>query len=355
MVDRRNGGGEAASLTAESPSNTEPAQTQDHAQSSNVTPNATAEDIPSSKPPSKASSRRNSTQGTSNGDLRQPTHTSNGTPSTVEQPPQSQPMTATNSASSHDTAKESKESKEPVVASYGTRSRNRPGRSRPNYAEDVEMDFEMAPAATNGNVSEPPSRASVATENSQPSGTSAKKGLGPTQGNAPLGNGTVNAKDQPPNQNIPGTSSFAANPGVASAQPPKRRKNAASHATSGNHANAAAPSQVGARRANGAMPAVNAAREMNMMTFETTGALLQDNRLEADDGRTVSINGKFEAIVAFASVMGLASPATSASHHVVSDWPCRSSLPRVRAARRALLHMPHHGVAARQRGPPSPR
>jgi hypothetical protein len=34
-------------------------------------------------------------------------------------------------------------SNQPVAPSYGTRSRRRPGNSRINYAEDVEMDFEM--------------------------------------------------------------------------------------------------------------------------------------------------------------------------------------------------------------------
>jgi hypothetical protein len=38
----------------------------------------------------------------------------------------------------------------PVAPSYGTRSRKRPGASRPNYAEDAEMDFEMQHAQANG-------------------------------------------------------------------------------------------------------------------------------------------------------------------------------------------------------------
>jgi hypothetical protein len=283
MVDGRNGGEEAASLTGADQSNTEPAQLQDHAQITILTSGAAAEDMPPSKAPSKVSSRRNSTQTASTVDLRQSAQTVNGTSSGGEQLPQAQAMTATTSTSSHASAKDSKEPKEPaIVAPYGTRSRNRPGRtSRINYAEDVEMDFEMAPAAANGNVSEPPSRASVATEDGQSSGVGGKKGSGPASSN----------KDQPPNPNIPGTSSFAANPGVPSAQPPKRRKNAASHATSGNHANAVAPSQVGARRANGAMVPATSPREFNMMTFERTGALLRNGHLEADDGRTVSING----------------------------------------------------------------
>jgi hypothetical protein len=218
-------------------------------------------------------------------------------------------MTTTTSASSHASAKDTKEAKEPPAAPYGTRSRNRPGTTRINYAEDVEMDFEIAPAA-NGNTSEPPSRGSVATEGGQAAGVGGKKGSGAGQGNAPWGTSAPNPKDQPPNQNIPGTSTFAANPSVSSAQPPKRRKNAASHATNGHHANAPAPSQAGARRANNAIVAANGTRESNMLTFERTGAFLVNGRLEADDGTTVSVNGKFLSSC-FSIMTCFASPAAS--------------------------------------------
>src|SRR6266480_2034992 len=56
---------------------------------------------------------------------------------------QSHPMTTSTSTSSHLSNKDSP----PPQTGYGTRSRNRPGAPRPNYAEDVEMDFEMAPQA----------------------------------------------------------------------------------------------------------------------------------------------------------------------------------------------------------------
>ncbi|KAK5095210.1 putative PHD type zinc finger protein with BAH domain-containing protein [Lithohypha guttulata] len=61
---------------------------------------------------------------------------------TAQPAPQSQPMTATASTASdqlnvlsHDAADAS--------GSYGTRSRNRPGRARPNYADDKEIDLEI--------------------------------------------------------------------------------------------------------------------------------------------------------------------------------------------------------------------
>jgi hypothetical protein len=196
-----------------------------------------------------------------------------------------------------------KDTKEPEAAPYGTRSRNRPGRSRINYAEDVEMDFEMAQGTpASANASGPSSRGSVAAESAHSTAAGAKKGPGSGQGNALWGSTVANPKDQPPNPNIPGTSTFAANPNSNSAQPPKRRKNAASHATNGANATPAAPSHAGGRRAannasnasnaNNAVVAPNGARESNMMTFERTGARLVHGRLEADNGETVSINGE---------------------------------------------------------------
>jgi hypothetical protein len=141
------------------------------------------------------------------------------------------------------------------------------------------------------------------TENGQSSAVVGKKGAGAGQGNAPWGNAAANPKDQPPNVNIPGTSSFAANPNGNTAPAPKRRKNAASHPTNGGHASQAAPSHASGRRAqqhaNTAMVPANLARETNMMTFEKTGAHLKDGHLLADDGQTVSVNGMSFFLVAF--------------------------------------------------------
>jgi hypothetical protein len=160
------------------------------------------------------------------------------------------------------------------------------------------MDFEMGAAPTNGNVSDPSSRNSVVADSNHSSSVSGKKGSASAQGNASWGNSGSSTKDTATNLNISGTSATAPPTQSSTPQPqpqPKRRKNAAATATNGSHASAAAPSQAGAKRGNHAMPmvATNSARESNMMTFERTGAFLQDGHLEADDGQTVSVNGKF--------------------------------------------------------------
>ena len=289
MMDPRNGEGEASSTNAADQPFADSTRNQDDAQSSAPNGSNAPEELAPSKATSKASSTRNSTPATTSMDIRNSAQIPNDASSTLDAMQESRdtPNVSPNPAQSS-----SKDSDENGAAPYGTRSRNRPGRSRPNYAEDTEMDFEMTAASTNGNQSDPPSRDSVAAESAQPSGVSGKKGSGPAQGNASWGNSGPNPKDNPANPNISGASSVTATNPSSTAQPTtKRRKNAA--ATNGTHQTSTAPSQPGAKRGNQVVAAANSARETNMLTFENTGAMLKNGRMEADDGQTVSINGKF--------------------------------------------------------------
>jgi hypothetical protein len=296
MADTKNGEGEAPSSTAGDQSNAASPRNEDDAQSNQQQqPNAASETAPS-KSTSKASSTRNSTPAASL-EVRQPAQDSKDASSAMDDVQPS--PEAVNGASNQSKAS----SKEPdqngeVPSSYGTRSRGRPGRSRPNYAEDTEMDFEVGAASTNGNVSDPPSRNSVAPENGHASSVSGKKGSASVQGNASWGNSGSNTKENAPNPNISGPPVTATTTQSSTPQPQpatKRRKNAAANGANGSHASAAAPSQTGAKRGShaSAMVAANSARESNMMTFENTGAFLVDGHLEADDGQIVSVNGKF--------------------------------------------------------------
>jgi hypothetical protein len=296
MVDAKNGGGEAPSSTARDQSHAESPRHEDDAQSSQQHPISSAPYVAPSKPTSKASSTRNSTPAASL-QVRPPPQDSNNASSVMEDVQSSPDMTSLASNQRKSSSKEPEQNGE-APSSYGTRSRGRPGRSRPNYAEDTEMDFEMGAAPTNGNVSDPSSRNSIAPESGHSSSVSGKKGSASAQGNASWGNSGSNTKDNATNLNISGTSATAppTQSSTPQPQPPtKRRKNAAATATNGSHASTAAPSQAVAKRGNHAMPmvAANSARESNMMTFENTGAMLKNGHLEADDGQTVSVNGKF--------------------------------------------------------------
>jgi hypothetical protein len=298
MADTKNGGGEAPSSTAtdhsaELPRNGDDAQITQQSYVSN------APDVAPSKSTSKASSTRNSTPAASL-EVRPPAQDSNDASSAMEdvQPSLGTVKSASNQVKSSSSSNELEQDDE-APSSYGTRSRGRPGRSRPNYAEDTEMDFEMGAASANGNVSDPPSRTSVAPDSVHSSTASVKKGSASAQGNASWGNSGSNTKDNATNLNISGTSTTTpptqpSTPQPQPQPPTKRRKNAAANITNGSHASVAAPSQAGAKRGNHAMPmvAANSARESNMMTFERTSAFLKDGHLEADNGQTISVNGK---------------------------------------------------------------
>jgi hypothetical protein len=289
MMDPRHGEG-VASTTSGDQSLVDSTRNQDDAQS-NAPNGFTATDEPAiSKATSKASSTRNSTPAATSLDIRTSVQVPNDASSSLDA---MQDARDTADASPNPAHASSKDSDENGAAPYGTRSRNRPGRSRPNYAEDTEMDFEMAAASANGITSDQPSRDPVAADNAQPSGVSVKKGSGPAQGNASWGNSGPNSIDISANPNISGPSVTAANPPSTTpvTTTTKRRKNVA--ATNGTAQNAAPPSQAGAKRGNQITVAANSARETNMLTFENTGAMLKNGHMEADDGQTVSINGKF--------------------------------------------------------------
>lgn len=292
MTDAQDGGGEAPSLTTRDQPAADSPRNQVDAQNDAINDISTAHEAAPSQGTSKASSTRNSTPATTSMDVHQSAQNSNDASFAMEDVQHSKAASNDQSHLAQHSSKDFEQNGE-LPSSYGTRSRNRPGRSRPNYAEDTEMDFEMGAASTNGNMSDPPSRNSVAPDSGHSSSVSAKRVPGPAQSNAPWGNSGSNPKDHPTGLNIPAVTASAATPPASTTQTTtKRRKNAATGAINGSHASAAPPSQQGAKRGTHPMVAANSARESNMLTFERTGALLQNGHLEADDGQTVNINGK---------------------------------------------------------------
>lgn len=276
-----------------SPANADSVHSKGEAHNGEVNDTNATEGTTPSKATSKASSTRNSTPALSTTETQPPNQepTDATTAMDVDQPKQDAKNIDSDSAQPS-----RKSSEEAAAAPYGTRSRNRPGRSRINYAEDTEMDFEVTAAApTNGNASDPSSRSSVAAESGQPSGVSGKKGAGAGQGTAPWGNSGANPKDTQANISISGSSATTPAAQANTAQTTtKRRKNAAKDATNGVQASAPAPSQAGKRAAQVQAPATAPyTRESNMMTFEFSGAFLKNGSLQADDGQTLSVNGEF--------------------------------------------------------------
>ncbi|KAJ4382862.1 putative PHD type zinc finger protein with BAH domain-containing protein [Didymella sp. IMI 355093] len=293
-MDAQKEDGDVQASRTGSPANADSLHSKSDAQNGEVNDTNATEGAAPSKATSKASSTRNSTPAVSASENQPAPHGSTDAAAAMDVDQQHQESKNNDSDSAQPSRKNSEEA---AAAPYGTRSRNRPGRSRINYAEDTEMDFEMtAPASTNGNVSDPPSRSSVAAESGQPPVVGGKKGAGAGPSSAPWGNSGPNAKDTQANLSISGSPATTPAAQTTIAQTTtKRRKTAAKDATNGVQAGATVPSQTTKRGAQAQVqtPAAAAApytRESNMMTFEFSGGMLKDGRLQADDGQTVSVN-----------------------------------------------------------------
>lgn len=202
----------------------------------------------------------------------------------------SQPMTAsTSSPSSNPPVKDTTTG----VAPYGTRSRNRAGISRPNYAEDreIDMDFEAQTLANDDDRRKTP-RSSDAHRN-----TLDTSGSGGTSRRAGGSLSDVNGATQlMPKDHIPGTSTFSANPaGTASAQPSKKRKamgQSTSRTANANHPAAATAGVMTISKSNLLPQNPPSYKESFMLSFECCGAHIRHGKLVADDGTVLGINGR---------------------------------------------------------------
>ena len=183
--------------------------------------------------------------------------------------PQSQPMTATASSSSLHPLLENGDGG--AFSSYGTRSRNRTGGSRPNYAEDKDLDaeFESIPKANRAG------KRSYAAVSEQP----------------PISSGFAainNTNSDPLLENVTGAGHSTPAPATVPA-PSKKRKHPGSNHTIAAHSAIPASS----RSRNTASMPFKGYVETNMMSFSRSGSRLNaKNQLIADDGTVVQANGE---------------------------------------------------------------
>ncbi|KAF2217497.1 hypothetical protein CERZMDRAFT_63663 [Cercospora zeae-maydis SCOH1-5] len=154
-------------------------------------------------------------------------------------------------------------------ASYGTRSRNRTS-TRPNYAEDQDMDFDFTSAATTGKKKGPDASAATTHGASETKRAPEATSLQAVHSNA------TSAKD-----------SSASTPTPAG--PTKKRK-AAGNALSASAASATPPPGA-VRKPTVPAGASTLARETNIMTFSKHRSCLnKKGELAADDGTKLSVN-----------------------------------------------------------------
>ena len=231
-------------------------------------------------------------------------------------PPDSQPMTKTpSSQSAEHLANNHADTNGP--SPYGTRSRNRAGASRPNYAEDRDPDADYewpSSKKSQGVVSEPaPANNTAPMDHEKTSGTntrrsstaatavpaSAAASASAAPANAPT-SATPTSKASsalPPSHQIPGMSSFSVHPeGVPPPVTHTRKRKAPGSNQHVQHPTSATTAPVqGAgtlrKHASTATPQ-QTARQTNLMTFETSRAYLKGGKLKADDGTLLGVNGR---------------------------------------------------------------
>ncbi|KAJ9142145.1 E3 ubiquitin-protein ligase SNT2 [Pleurostoma richardsiae] len=184
-----------------------------------------------------------------------------------------------------------------TASPYGTRSRNRTGTSRPNYAEDKDMDMDLfdsypekkeddlkrssRQAHPSSHASEDAPRQSNASSRKQPAADDAKRSASH--------NGTKEHHASSTAASTPTAQS------VTSSHTTKKRK-AASRASPVNgqsQGGSATPSSSlqGALRRSGANSLGSGGyRETNLMTFENSGARTKNNKMFADDGTVLEVN-----------------------------------------------------------------
>lgn len=203
--------------------------------------------------------------------------------------PESQPMTKSDSSSSNPSGKDASGSGGTVP--YGTRSRNRTGNSRPNYAEDKEIDIELEVAAPTQSTARKtkPVESAASMDSGRPTSTS-RKGLGmDVEQSVSIQN---HYKDP-----IPGTSTFSANPSSAPNPPGSKKRKAANqqppivqHQPQTPIPNSSA--HVVTRGAGMATQLSGGVQDSNMLTFEACHGRPTGKTLHADDGTVLEINGK---------------------------------------------------------------
>ena len=202
---------------------------------------------------------------------------------------ESQPLTKTSSSqsSTHSPNLNAPDGNGP--SPYGTRSRNRTGNSRPNYAEDREGDIETDSQMPR--KSQPPKSAHtdpiLFNDNTQPNQDERRSSI--------PGSSTAAGKaaiTQVSKESLPGMSSFAINKDSTTQPPAKRRKTAANGSSAPGVSSGPAhyAAQPQSRKQHATVPS-NGLRETNMLSFENCQGYLRNNKLRADDGTVLGVNG----------------------------------------------------------------
>ncbi|KAL9099590.1 MAG: hypothetical protein Q9163_004934 [Psora crenata] len=219
--------------------------------------------------------------------------------SALHLPVESEPMTATSSSSTLLPDQQNGITVETNGASpYGTRSRNRIGNTRPNYAEDrdADLDFDYTSNRKAHTATLPASSQISETDRSQGANTRRSSNAAPS---AP----TPSAKIVPnnaPKEDLPGMSTFSVHPELSNVTPtpaPSRKRKAPGAAPINNNPSVTAQTSVtGASRRAASTATVAPTRPTNLMTFENCQRYLKNGKLKADDGTVLGVDDQIYLI-----------------------------------------------------------
>lgn len=174
-----------------------------------------------------------------------------------------------------------------IAATYGTRSRNRNGNARPNYAEDKDYDVDMYDLDSHSS-SKKASRQSNATSHGE--GTRGNAGSRKCLGDDAKAGLSQNGGSKEQNFNSATGAPQATQASSNATQPSRKRKAATTTGTPQATPNSTAI--VSTRKAGNVTPnSTSSWPETNMLTFANSQARPQNGRLVADDGTVLETNG----------------------------------------------------------------
>ena len=206
----------------------------------------------------------------------------------------SQPMTKSSSSSSMPSVTGTYIADVAGPSPYGTRSRNRTGNARPNYAEDRELDAEFEC----GSGRKPQTGGSSMTSSQAQPGENDKSIGVSTRRSSTTNSGPTASKVTATNvskDGLPGMSSFSLNPdpGVTSLPATsKKRKTGSGVSQSVTLPTSGHSVSHGTTRRAVTAASSGSYRETNMLSFENCKGYLKNGKLKADDGTILGVNGK---------------------------------------------------------------
>ncbi|KAI9892312.1 MAG: putative PHD type zinc finger protein with BAH domain-containing protein [Vezdaea aestivalis] len=214
-------------------------------------------------------------------------------PSSSNMPARSHPMSASTSSSSHTSLKDPNQSSTAAPSPYGTRSRNRTGGLRPNYAEDKEseMEYEYTNSSTKTNPpanSQPtlqPQSQPQQPDTSRQSGVNTRRTAVNTPNAVPAAGDEAALGTKTSNSSLSAAAANSVTNGVA---PVSKKRKAGHLSTAPSSSSPTTSVQAITRRASQA--AATHDLSSNIMTFETCQGRLHAGLLVADDGTSLAID-----------------------------------------------------------------